>query len=125
MTLWKYLLSFIFILISTSLWAAANPGEAIYNKSCQTCHNNNTASLMQAPAVHDVAAWKQRYALAQAESKKDPKVYKDAMSYLVTTVKKGKGAMVAGGMCMDSSTADKKCTDADYVAAIKFMSQKK
>lgn len=108
----------------TTAQAQTDRGEAIYKQACKTCHNPSTAPLMKSPVVHDVAAWKLRIDAAKAAAKKEPAKYKDAMAFLVATIKQGKGAMPAGGMCVDQSTTDKKCTDADYIAAIKFMSTK-
>lgn len=100
---------------------ANNRGQAIYKQACQTCHNPNTAPLMNSPIVHDVKAWKFRLESAEELAKKDPAKYKNGMAVLVQTVKKGKGAMVPGGMCQDATTPDKQCTEADYTAAIEFM----
>ena len=100
-------------------------GKAIYDQSCQTCHNAGTAPLMKSPVTHDTEAWKERMAAAVVIAKKDPKQYKNGMDVLVNTVKNGKGAMLPGGMCQNQSTPDKKCTDADYEAAIKYMMSSK
>jgi len=116
----------ITVFFCSQVYAAdATLGEQIYNKSCKTCHNPNTAPLMKSPVVHDVAAWKLRFKAAEEIAKNNPEKYKSAMDVLVATVKGGKGAMPAGGMCMNASSNNKKCSDAEYVAAIKFMSEKK
>ncbi len=99
-------------------------GKAIYDKSCQTCHNPNTAPLMLAPAAHNLEDWKLRFENAEVLAKKNPKEYPNALAVLIASVKNGKGTMVAGGMCQDQSTPDKQCTDADYAATINFMSNK-
>lgn len=111
-------------LITTSA-TAAERGKEIYQQSCKTCHNPSTAPLMKAPAVHDTKAWGLRIDAAKAIVKNNPDKYKNVMEYLAETVKKGKGAMVPGGMCVDNSAPNKKCTMQDYIAAIKFMSTAK
>ncbi|MCC2638531.1 MAG: cytochrome c-type protein [Moraxellaceae bacterium] len=76
---------------------AAGIGDK-YNKSCAACHNSGAAG---APKKGDKAAWAPR--LKQGEA------------VLLKNVKNGIRAMPPKGMCMD-------CTDADYKALIKFMS---
>lgn len=76
---------------------AAGIGDK-YNKSCAACHNSGAAG---APKKGDKAAWAPR--LTQGEA------------VLLKNVKNGIRAMPPKGMCMD-------CTDADYKALIKFMS---
>lgn len=120
--MWKIgfcIIGFIFCSLS---YADNDLGKAIYDKSCQTCHNPGTAPLMLAPSVHDAADWKIRFENAENIAKKDLNKYPDALSVLVASVKNGKGSMVAGGMCQDNATADKKCTNSDYAAAIRYMS---
>lgn len=70
--------------------------KAKYDKSCMFCH---TAGAAGAPKIGDAAAWKPR--LAQG------------MDKLLLSVKNGKGAMPAKGMCNN-------CTDADYKALIEY-----
>ncbi|WP_163938580.1 cytochrome c5 family protein [Paraferrimonas sp. SM1919] len=82
--------------LSTSV--LAQDGAAVYAKACQVCHSMGVAG---APKMGDAAAWEPR--LAQG------------LDALVASVKAGKGAMPAGGMCMD-------CNDEDYKNAIKHMS---
>lgn len=121
----KTLLTSLLIISTFSSFAfagdASTKGKVIYDQSCKTCHQASTAALMKSPEAHDVKAWKERLATAEAAAKKDPKQFKTGMDVLVNTVKTGKGAMVPGGMCQDPSTENKKCTDADYIAAINFM----
>lgn len=69
-----------------------------YNKSCAACHNSGAAN---APKKGDKAAWAPRL--------------KQGDAVLLKSVKNGLRAMPPKGMCMD-------CTDADYKALIKFMS---
>lgn len=90
------------VLALSSLFAAATfaaDAPAKYNQSCIACHASGAAG---APKTHDVAAWK-------------PRVDK-GMATMVKNAKNGINAMPPKGMCMD-------CTDADYEALIKFMSQ--
>ena len=92
-------------------------GEKVFNKSCAVCHTNGVA---QAPKAHDKAAWQKRLTTAIATVKKTTPKLNDkqqkikAINLLVSHIKKGMGAMPAGGMCP-------KCTDQEYKAAIKFM----
>ncbi|RLV60672.1 cytochrome c5 family protein [Parashewanella curva] len=79
----------------------AQDGKAVYDKACHVCHSMGVAG---APKSHNEADWAPRLKLGLGE--------------LVKVVKKGKGAMPPGGMCTD-------CTDADYQAAIKYMSSAK
>ncbi len=116
------LLFLIIFGFNSSALANNNLGKEIYDHSCQTCHNQNTAPLMRAPTAHDKADWKLRFTDAENLAKKDPKKYPDALAVLIASVKNGKGSMMPGGMCRDNATSDNKCTDADYTAAIKFMS---
>lgn len=69
-----------------------------YNKTCAACHNSGAAG---APKKGDKAAWAPR--LKQGEAT------------LLLHAKNGIRAMPPKGMCMD-------CTDADFKALIKFMS---
>jgi cytochrome c5 len=69
-----------------------------YNKSCAACHASGAAG---APKKGDKAAWAPRLKKGEAA--------------LVNSVKNGFKAMPAKGLCMD-------CTDADYKAMIKLMS---
>ncbi len=84
-------------LMMTGPLQAAGIGDK-YNKSCAVCHNSGAAG---APKKGDKAAWAPR--LKQGEA------------VLLKNVKNGIRAMPAKGMCTD-------CTDADYKALIKFMS---
>lgn len=69
-----------------------------YNKSCAACHNTGAAG---APKKGDKAAWAPRL--------------KKGDAVLLKSVKNGLRAMPAKGMCMD-------CTDADFKALTKYMS---
>lgn len=112
------------ILASSLAYADDNLGQSIYEKSCQTCHNPNTAPLMGAPTVHDTTAWKPRLDHAAEAAKQDPN-NKSALDFLISEIKHGKGAMVPGGMCVDSSTPDQQCTDEAYKSAIEYMTAAK
>ncbi|CAN5376628.1 hypothetical protein BH10PSE19_BH10PSE19_19280 [soil metagenome] len=124
----KILISCIILLVVTPAFAADDAaekkiyeqGQKIYEKACKTCHASGTAELMASPVVHNKAAWDERIRKAELAVKNEPQ-YKTALDYLVATVKAGKGAMLPGGLCVDESYEDKKCNDADYLAAIKFM----
>ena len=117
-------LSFVLCLLPLLAFADSNVGKKTYETACQTCHTPQMATALKSPAVHDVAAWDARFKLAEDASKADPKTYPSAMAFLISQIRQGKGAMPAGGMCADTSTADKQCTDATYKAAIDFMRSK-
>ncbi|MCD6060104.1 MAG: Cytochrome oxidase, cbb3-type, subunit [Moraxellaceae bacterium] len=69
-----------------------------YNKACAACHNSGAAG---APKKGDKAAWAPRLKKGDAA--------------LLNSVKNGFKAMPPKGLCTD-------CTDADFKALIKFMS---
>jgi cytochrome c5 len=71
---------------------------ATYNKACVACHGTG---VMGAPKKGDKAAWAPRL--------------KQGVPTLVGHVKNGFKAMPPKGLCAD-------CTDADYTALIKYMS---
>lgn len=85
----------LFVSVSTAQAASV---QDKYNKSCAACHNTGAAN---APKKGDKAAWAPRLKKGEAA--------------LLNSVKNGFKAMPAKGLCMD-------CTDADYKALIKFMS---
>ncbi|MGB0895301.1 MAG: c-type cytochrome [Parashewanella sp.] len=87
--------------LSLSANVMAQDGKAVYDKACHVCHS---IGLAGAPKVHDTAAWAPRLKLG--------------MDALIKVVHTGKGAMPPKGTCMD-------CTDADFKAAIEFMSKAK
>ncbi len=84
-------------LLSSGVFAA--DGEAVYNKSCVSCH---AAGVAGAPKTHDAAAWGPRMA--------------GGVDALVKSAVAGKGAMPPKGLCAD-------CSDADLKAAIEFMAK--
>lgn len=87
-------LSLLFFCVSAH---AVDPKiKAKYDKSCMFCHASGAAG---APKIGDAVAWKPRLALG--------------MDALMLSVKNGKNAMPAKGMCND-------CTDADYKALIQY-----
>lgn len=110
--------------LAASVAFAADDGATTYNKACVTCHAAAVSLALKSPPAHDEAAWKTRLDTAKAEAAKDPSKFKDEYAYLINSVRNGKGAMSPGGLCVDESTADKKCTDETYLAAIKFMMSK-
>ena len=67
-------------LSGTAQLAAAADGQAVYNKSCGTCHNKG---LMGAPKLGDKEAW-------------GPRI-KDGQAALDESVTKGKGKMKPKG----------------------------
>ncbi|MES2917970.1 MAG: c-type cytochrome [Pseudomonadota bacterium] len=69
-----------------------------YNKSCAMCHGSGAAG---APKKGDKAAWAPRL--------------KQGDAVVLKNVKNGIRAMPAKGLCAD-------CTDADFKALIKYMS---
>lgn len=85
--------------LAFSTSAFAQEGKEVYDKSCVICHSSGVAG---APKTNDTAAWAPRLTLG--------------IETLVATVKTGKGAMPAGGMCND-------CTDEDYKKAIEYMTK--
>jgi cytochrome c5 len=84
--------------LSVSAHAVDAKIKAKYDKACTFCHASGAAG---APKIGDAAAWKPRLATG--------------MDALVKSVKNGKNAMPAKGMCTD-------CTDADYKALIQYIS---
>ncbi len=93
----KIILGAAALLLTTSVFAA--DGSAVYEKACKICH---AAGVAGAPKSHDAAAWAPRLELG--------------MDAMLASVKNGKNAMPAGGMCAN-------CTDEDYTKAIEFMSK--
>jgi cytochrome c5 len=73
--------------------------EAKYGQSCATCHS---AGVLGAPKKGDKAAWESRL--------------KQDSATLIARVKEGYKNMPAKGLCNN-------CSDDDYIALIKFMSQ--
>ncbi len=72
---------------------------AKYASSCAVCHNSGVAG---APKKGDANTWKTRLALGEQT--------------LLNSVKKGKGAMPAMGLCPD-------CSDAQLSALIQYLAQ--
>lgn len=81
---------------SASVHAGVND---LYNQSCATCH---AAGVLGAPKSGDKAAWAPRL--------------KQGMPTLVSHTKNGFKNMPARGLC-------DRCTDEDYMALIKLMSE--
>ncbi len=73
--------------------------ETKYAQSCATCHG---AGVLGAPKKGDKAAWEPRL--------------KQNTEILLSRVRNGYKNMPAKGLCND-------CSDDDYIALIKFMSQ--
>jgi cytochrome c5 len=78
---------------------AKSDGKVIFENTCKTCHETGVAG---APKLGDAAAWK-------------PRISK-GMTTLFAHATRGFNAMPAKGGC----TA---CSDADIMAAIKYMTQ--
>lgn len=76
---------------------SADPGEAIYNRVCHTCH---AAGVAGAPLLGNKEAWQPRIDLG--------------MDAMLQTAINGRGAMPPRGTCMD-------CSDDDLKAVIEFM----
>lgn len=90
------LIAALLVFGSASVHAGAND---LYNQSCATCH---AAGVLGAPKAGDKAAWVPRL--------------KQGMPTLVSHTKNGFKNMPARGLC-------DRCTDADYMALIKLMSE--
>lgn len=94
----KILAALVFAgLLAAPVAYAAGPADQ-YAKSCGACHNTGAAG---APKKGDKAAWAPRL--------------KQGDAVLLAHVKNGFKAMPPKGLCMD-------CTDADFKALIKYMS---
>jgi cytochrome c5 len=91
------IVAFFSVLMSSQLQAAGI--EEKYGKACATCHS---AGVLGAPKKGDTSAWQPRL--------------KQGTDTLLTHVRNGYKNMPAKGLCND-------CSDADYIALIKFMSQ--
>lgn len=119
---WKIIFFAVFSCIQISSAAEVNSGKDIYDQACKTCHNANTAVILRAPAVHDIRSWQLRFQAAQAGLNAKGANFKDVMAYFLNSIRNGKGAMIQEGLCTNPNTPDHKCTDADLIAAIKYMS---
>ncbi len=91
-------LAIAFALFSMPAHAVDPKIKGKYDKACTFCHATGAAG---APKFGDTAAWKPRLATG--------------VDKLLLSVKNGKNAMPAKGMCND-------CTDADYKALIHYIS---
>jgi len=90
-------LVFFGILVATPVYAADIASK--YAQSCATCHG---AGVLGAPKKGDKAAWEPRL--------------KQGTDTLLSRVRNGYKNMPAKGLCND-------CSDDDYIALIKLMSQ--
>ena len=81
--------------VAPTVMAEDPPANYVY---CMGCHMQGVAG---APKTGDAEAWAPRMA--------------QGLDALVATVKMGKGAMPAGGLCNES------CSDEDYAAIIIYM----
>lgn len=95
----KLLSSAIFFSVLMTAPVYAADIEAKYAQSCATCHG---AGVLGAPKKGDSAAWQPRL--------------KQGSDTLLSRVVHGYKNMPAKGLCND-------CSDDDYIALIKFMSQ--
>lgn len=86
-----------YILIVTSMPITAAP--IAYENACRYCH---AFGVGQSPVIHNLDDWASR-------------VYKGKES-LLQSVKQGKGAMPAGGLCPE-------CSDEELLEAIIYMSK--
>ena len=89
----------VFLSVLTTVPAHAADIEAKYAKSCATCHD---AGVLGAPKKGDSSAWQSRL--------------KQGSDTLLSRVQNGYKNMPAKGLCND-------CSEDDYIALIKFMSQ--
>lgn len=103
--------------------SAEELGKTTYKIACQNCHAPQLASGLKAPAAFDKDAWDTRILHAEMEAKNNPKRYKTAMNYLLSSVKNGKGLMQHGGLCNEASAPQKNCSDEALIAAIQYMSK--
>jgi cytochrome c5 len=91
-------------LLLALIWAApesglADNGRVIYNTACRSCHE---AGVAYAPMRGDKGVWME--------------LMKKGMPALLASVKAGTPYMPAMGTCT-------RCTDAELVAAIRFMAR--
>lgn len=77
--------------------AVAADGQAVYQKSCQSCHATGVAG---APKLGDKEAWAPRISMG--------------IDALLASAIKGKNAMPPKGACMN-------CSDEELKAAIEYM----
>ena len=91
------IVAFFSVILSSQVNAADI--EAKYGKACATCHG---AGVLGAPKKGDSTAWEPRL--------------KQGSETLLSRVVNGYKNMPAKGLCND-------CSDDDYIALIKFMSQ--
>jgi len=101
-----------------------NIGQELYSRACAHCHAPDLAPAIKAPAAFDQKAWAERIAKAKQLSGPGTK-YPTAYDYLLHQVLIGKGLMQHHGLCLDSNLPKSMCTDKNYIAAIKYMSQQK
>lgn len=95
----KYIsLTFMFLMLGSATVQAASVEER-YNNSCKFCHETGAAG---APKTGDQAAWAPRL--------------EKGLDELAASTRNGLGAMPPGGMCPD-------CTDEEYKALIKYMTE--
>lgn len=95
----KKMLMLAVLVMGMSTLAHAATTEQRYQQACSACH---AAGVMGAPKKGDAAAWAPRLKQGQAT--------------LLLHVKNGYKMMPAHGLCND-------CTDDEYKALIKYMSQ--
>lgn len=92
------ILMFSLLVLGLPVTVQAATIEQRYAQSCAACH---ATGVMNAPKAHDQAAWAPRL--------------KQGDAALLTHIKSGYKMMPAKGLCAD-------CSDAEYKALIKFMS---
>lgn len=128
MTWWVFLRCIvgIFFLFSMPFSVySENQGEKIYQAACRNCHAPNLAQAVKAPSAFDKKVWDARFKAASEEAKKNPTRYKDAIHYLLSHLKMGKGLMYHGGLCHESKMSKQDCSDQSLIDAILYMSQHK
>ena len=97
----NWLFFVLFVVASAPAVAAEGDIEALYNRSCISCHASGAAG---APKTGDVAAWQARL--------------EKGMDALVVSADKGFGGMMPKGMCFD-------CTPEQFRALIEYMAAPK
>ena len=113
----------LFTIIHVNAFAADSVGRETYQLACSHCHSPTLAKGIGAPAAFDKKAWKERFKQASLAVKNHPQRYKTPMSYLLTSVIKGKNLMHHGGLCKESASApEKHCSTEAFVQAIQYMS---
>lgn len=119
----KLLIAFLFSAL-TNVVFADDLGKKTYESACKNCHDPKLSQAIKAPPAFNKKEWNIRFKKAAIEAKKDPAQYKSAMDYLLYSLTIGKGLMQHGGLCNESETANKNCSNKALVDAINYMSKR-